>query len=106
MRELTMEEVDLVRGGSLHSEAGPTVFGFFSSIATGAGAGGGIGSALGVHFGYTGDALAWEIARSSGIGAVVAGGLYAGGAAGYAINQFNERVSGMSLGDALYRTFN
>lgn len=110
MRELAMEEIELVSGGHGAGSDGPSVDysfgGLLRATATGAGAGGGLTAALGVQLGYAGEVLSMGVIRGTGGGAVLGAAWYGGNWAGAEINSFNERVSGMSLGEALYRTFN
>ncbi len=80
MRELTADEVESVSGGFSHGTPIP----FTNSFIPGANWPGG---APGVITGIT---AAW------GIGVTIGDG----------INTFNRKVSGMSLGVALYRTLN
>lgn len=110
MRELELDEIDLVSGGYRAGTDGPSVDysfgGLLGATATGAGVGGGLTAALGVHLGYAGQVLSNGVLRGTGAGAVIGGAWYGGTWLGASINAYNERESGMSFGEALYRTLN
>lgn len=110
MRELEMGEVELVTGGYRAGQDGPSndysFWDVVSATANGAGAAGGLTAALGVQMGYTGTALSTGVIRGTGWGAAAGAGWGVGNWIGANVNSYNERVSGMSLGEALYRTIN
>ena len=110
MRELELDEIQLVSGGHGAGNDGPSVDysfgGLLGATATGAGAAGGLTAAFGVQLGYAGQALATGVMRGTAGGAVIGAAWYGGNWIGTTINSYNERASGMSLGEAVYRTFN
>ena len=109
MRELEVNEVDLVFGGYQEGQDGPSnysVFGLAASTAAGGGAGHAVGSILGTYVpGMSGDVIARGLMRSTGIGAAIGGGWYAGQWIGAKINDYHKNDVGMTLGEALFRTF-
>lgn len=110
MRELEMEEIELVFGGYQPGSDGPSsghsFLGLLGATATGAGVGGGLSAVLGVHLGYTGSVLSTGVLRGTAAGTAVSFGWYTGNWIGASVNAFNEQVSGMSFGEAIYRTLN
>lgn len=109
MRELNIDEIELVFGGYKSGVDGPSVDGLGivgATSANGVVLGGAAGLATGAQLGISGIALIQGVSASALLGGVYGGAFGVGIVAGTTFNQVYERTTGMSVGESIYRAFN